>query len=768
MSRLIRSTTKSPRFWMATVFFLLPLIASGVLDSGAEGLDTKLVSAEACTAAEAPWTPFPMDATTDGTLIVRKVAYPRDTSQMFNFTGDVSGTIPSGGTLTVTDVPAPGTYTSSESVPGGWQLSSIQCDDETHHWGNTATFEIGLSQTIQCTFYNVENGSEPCRELTGRWPYGPSHALDGDGTTVFMGSGSALVSVNASAPSNPQELDAFDLEQLIRGVEVRSNQVFVTTSIGYDGSLVILDATNPADLQHVGDVYVAAPEGLEVAGSYAYIASSGWDLTIVDISDPSNPTVVTSLDLPGHAQDVSLSGNLAVVATGYDGIRTVDVTTPSTPFEVGSLDLAQYAHEVDVVGLYAYVANDSDGLRIINIGDPAHPVEAGSFDTSDALGVHVEGTLAYVADSWWGLKVVDVSDPTSPVLVGEADIYGMLEQVVTEGGFAYISANRGDLQIVDISTPGTPTATGAVIFPDEAYDADLIGDFVYLSLGYEGDILVLDVSDPTSPSEATYFSTNGAAEALQPVGSYAYVAAGDSGLRVLDVSDPALPADIGGVDTPGWGADVAVFGNHAYLADASGGLRVMDVSTPSSPFEAGSASTPGSAINIVTDGVHVFVAVYSSGVHVYSVVNPAAPQHVGSVNPLGNEWALALSGSHLFVAGSAGLRVIDVSNPATPTEVAYYNTYISATEIALQGTFAYLATDYDGVLTFDVSDPLTPILVDADLPTGLATAIGTGRGLTLIAQQEIELEIRSPCGLLMADDFETGGLQYWSGVAGGP
>ncbi len=108
MSSLIRSTTKSPRFWMATVFFLLPLIASGVLDSGAEGLDTKLVSAEACTAAEAPWTPFPMDATTDGTLIVRKVAYPRDTSQMFNFTGDVSGTIPSGGTLTVTDVPLAG------------------------------------------------------------------------------------------------------------------------------------------------------------------------------------------------------------------------------------------------------------------------------------------------------------------------------------------------------------------------------------------------------------------------------------------------------------------------------------------------------------------------------------------------------------------------------------------------------------------------------------------------------------------------------------
>jgi hypothetical protein len=752
------------------VFFAVPLISAAVLSSAVgEPAPVSGPSAPWADSGE-PWTPVPMDATSDGTIIVRKVAYPRDTAQTFTFTGDVAGTIPSGGTLTVTDLPVPGTYTSTEIVPSGWSLQSIQCDDGSHFWSNTATFDFAVAQSLQCTFYDIEQGSEPCQELTGRWPYGPSHALDVDGATVFMGSGSALVSVDASAPSNPFELDAFDLEQVVRGVEVVGNHVFVTTAIGYDGSLVILDATNPADLQRVGDVYVPDPKGLEVAGSYAYIASGGWDLAVVDIVDLSSPTVVTYLYLPGNAVDVSLSGSLAIVATGYDGIRTVDVTSPSAPVEVGSLDLGQYSHAVDVVGLYAYVATDSDGLTIINIGDPAHPLVAGSFDTLDALGVHVDGTLAYVADSWWGLKVVDVSNPTSPALVGNAPFVGMSEQVVVGGGYAFISANRSDLQIIDVTPPSSPTPVGALDFPNEAYDVDLIGDYAYLSLGYEGDILVLDVSDPAAPQQATYLDTSWGAESLQPAGSYAYLAAGDGGLRILDVSDPAAPVDIGGVNTPGWGTDVALVGDHAYLADGWSGLRVIDVSVPSAPFEVGSATTASAAVAVVADGGYAYVATQSDGIWVFDVAEPAAPLQLNPIDPLGSERALALRDSNLFAAGTRGVRVIDVTDPRTPHEIGFYDAYVNATDIALLGHLAYVATysyGYSEYLVYDVSDPTSPIMIDRVGIVSGPTALAVGRERVLVTQTEAELEIHSPCGLLMADDFETGDTRIWSAAVRG-
>ena len=58
-------------------------------------------------------------------------------------------------------------------------------------------------------------------------------------------------------------------------------------------------------------------------------------------------------------------------------------------------------------------------------------------------------------------------------------------------------------------------------------------------------------------------------------GSYAYVAAGDGGLRVVDISNPAAPREAGYYDTQGWTQEVALAGDDIYLADDPGGLLIL-------------------------------------------------------------------------------------------------------------------------------------------------------------------------------------------------
>lgn len=766
MSQLMVSMSRSPRFWLVLVFFAVPLIAlvvPGSVGTSVAATDIGRGPAE----YDLPWTPAPLDATTDGTIIVRKVAYPRNTAQTFTFTGDVAGTIPAGGSLVVTDVPAPGTYTSTEIVPSGWNLRSIQCDDGSQHWGDTAVFNLNESQTLQCNFFNQAYGTAPCQELTGRWPFGPTYAVGVAGTTAFIGSGSALVSVDVSAPSSPVELDTVDVDQIVHGLTVNGSYIYVTTSIGYDGSLVVVDAMNPSSLQRRGDVPIVSPGGVEISGSYAFVASSGLDLVVVDVVDPDAPSFVTSLALPGYATDLALSGNLAYVATANDGIRVVDVSTPSLPSEIGHLTLPGYASGIDLVGQYAYLASSESGLRVVNVTNPALPVEAGFLLTDRARDVDVVGTLAYVADDWWGIKVINVVNPASPSPVGDLYTAGSAQRIVVDGGLAFMASTRSGLQIVDVSSPGSPTASGALDYPIEATDADLIGDYAYLSLGYGGDILVLDVSDPGAPNVATYLSTTGSTEQIQPAGSHAYVAAGGWGMRVLDVTDPSLPVDVGGVDTPGWSTDVAVHGNNAYVADASGGLRVMDVSTPSSPFEVTSASTGSAARLVVTDGVHAFVATQLDGIRVFDVTDPSNPLPVGVASPSGSLMAMALRGDHLFVVGNRGLRVLDVSDPVSPAEVGFYDGTYDGIDIVLQGPYAQVASSSQLLLTYDVSDPTAPILIDITPLASYPTAIAAGRSRLLVPQTEIELEIHGPCDLLFADDFETGNTGIWSVTAGG-
>ncbi len=63
-------------------------------------------------------------------------------------------------------------------------------------------------------------------------------------------------------------------------------------------------------------------------------------------------------------------------------------------------------------------------------------------------------------------------------------------------------------------------------------------------------------------------------------GSYAYVAAASSGLRIIDIdiSNPSSPFEIGYYDTPGSAQGVALSGDYAYVADGSvGGLCIIDL-----------------------------------------------------------------------------------------------------------------------------------------------------------------------------------------------
>jgi len=61
-------------------------------------------------------------------------------------------------------------------------------------------------------------------------------------------------------------------------------------------------------------------------------------------------------------------------------------------------------------------------------------------------------------------------------------------------------------------------------------------------------------------------------------GSYAYVADEDDGLRIIDVSDPSSPSEVGFYDTGGSALGVYVSGSYAYVADEGGGLYILDVS----------------------------------------------------------------------------------------------------------------------------------------------------------------------------------------------
>jgi hypothetical protein len=445
-------------------------------------------------------------------------------------------------------------------------------------------------------------------------------------------------------------------------------------------------------------------------GDYAYLADQASGLQVIDISDPTNPSLAGTYDTPGNAFGVTIAGDYAYVADWISGLQVIDISDPTNPFLAGSYNTSGHAFEVAIAGDYAYVADYGSGLRVVDISDPTNPTSAGNTATLDyARGVAISGDYAFVAVYNSGLQVIDISDPTSPTPVGAYDTPGTAYAVTIDGDYAYVADYGSGLQVIDISDPTAPTYAGSYDTPGNTFRVSINGDYAYVADWTSG-LQVIDISDPTSPAYLDSYDTPGNATGVVIAGNYGYVSDYTSGLQVIRISDPVSPTPVGNYDTPGSAYDVAVSGDYAYVADGSSGLQVINISDPTAPTYAGSYDTPGSAYRVAISGDYAYVADVSSGLQVIDISDPTDPTYAGSYDTPGVAYGVTVSGDYAYVADyGSGLQVIDISDPTAPTYAGSYDTPGSAYGVAVSGDYAYVA-DYGigGLQVIDISDPTSP------------------------------------------------------------
>lgn len=152
----------------------------------------------------------------------------------------------------------------------------------------------------------------------------------------------------------------------------------------------IIDVSNPANPVEVG---VYAPgyyihDG-HVKGDYLYAAAFYEDkIDVVDISDKTNPTLITSIPDPGnntHSSWLTEDNKYLFVADEQDGV-------PATIFDIQDLDdpapvarvLANeesLLHNPYIKGDFAFCSHNTEGLIIYDVEDPTLPVQVGNYDT---------------------------------------------------------------------------------------------------------------------------------------------------------------------------------------------------------------------------------------------------------------------------------------------------------------------------------------------------------------------------------------------------
>jgi hypothetical protein len=470
----------------------------------------------------------------------------------------------------------------------------------------------------------------------------------------------------------------------------------------------------PFELTLAGSEASSGAREVVVDGDYAYVAAYVSGLRVVDVSDPTSPTLVGSYNTTGLSRGVAVSGNYAYVADdGAGGVQVIDISNPSSPLRVGSYDTRGYASGIAVAGDYAYVADETYGLLVLDISNPPHADSAGSYDTpGGAIDVEISGDYAYVADRLSGLCVVDISDPTNPTFAGSYDTPDYALGVAVDGDYAYVADHSTGIVVLDISTPSSPALAGSYDTPGYAYGVTVSGDYAYVADEAQG-IWVLNISNPAFPVLSEGYDTPGSARRLTVTGDLCYVADVSGGLQIIDVADPVLPPVLAGSCGALNGAGLAVSGNYAYVAEGYQ-LDVIDITDPTSPVIEGVLATPGDAYAVAVSGDHAFVAV-STGLLSIDISDPANPDSAGFWENVVEEawiWFIAIAGDYAYLAGdsetSPGFYVIDISDPSNPSQVAAKTTPSLVRGLAVSGDYLYVTAWCQGLIAYDISNPASP------------------------------------------------------------
>jgi len=495
--------------------------------------------------------------------------------------------------------------------------------------------------------------------------------------------------------------------------------------------------------------------GVFVQGNYAY-ATFNRELAVLNISDPTHLTRVGYVALPGFAHDVHVVNGYAY-ATNYFTIGgdlvVVNVSDPTRPVVVGSVNAQIYnSRSVHVAGNYAYLVGDGGGLAVINISNPANPTEVG-FNSSleSANDVFVVGNYAYLAAKT-GLKVVDVSNPASMTLAGTLTLPGTPRGIYVGGGYAYVTSyihndfNAHTFHVVDISNPTNPTQVGSVgvfLYPGETNGVYVSGNYAYVAgvrygvSGYAGGVQVVDISNPSAPTNVKHYTTSTLQQTyrVHVSGGYAFLTGYTGGLLVVNVSNPSNPTPASIYRMPTDARTLAISGNpstssgqaYAYVADGSQGVKVVNVSDPAFPFVTSSMWGRGVSEDIAVSGQYLYVADW--GLYVLDISNPASLMFVTRYLPPGENISfnrVHVSGNpSSFDSRSGGsgqayaylidmyskLWIVNVANPAAPTVAgSVRDAAYSFLDVYVAGNYAYLVGS-GGLWVFNVSNPAQPTQV---------------------------------------------------------
>ncbi|MCP4104584.1 MAG: hypothetical protein GY749_03450 [Desulfobacteraceae bacterium] len=317
---------------------------------------------------------------------------------------------------------------------------------------------------------------EQPRSLGVVYSEGPSDVTVEDGKAYVIKDSGGLNIIDISKPEKSQNIASVDTPVFALDVTVSGNTAYVTE--GYGGGLQLIDIENQEITGKVESPDQTGFFEVKVKENRAYVSCNDYSqeksyLRIIDISNPADPYIIDSVDMPFNIKNFVITENMGFAAIGGiefgvigGGLQIIDLNDSKNPQIISSVETPKPAIAVAVADERVYLSDAEKKVRIIDISNPEYPQFAGLLNTiglvtSFFVAENNLYLMSFVSGQYGRkcLQVVDIEDPDAPENIGffygSDDNFGRLipRIAAVANNKVYLMSPTNGITVVDVSNP---------------------------------------------------------------------------------------------------------------------------------------------------------------------------------------------------------------------------------------------------------------------------------------------------------------------------
>jgi hypothetical protein len=183
-----------------------------------------------------------------------------------------------------------------------------------------------------------------------------------------------------------------------------------------------LTAQDNLNCSFLGGWYEGPTQTVDINNNYIFI-NNGRYLEILDNTDPNNPILISTFLSRGFIYDIKVVDTLVYLGCTDNGLSIINISDLSNPKEIGFLESLGYYPRIEIQDNKLYLSNHSNyGVQAIDISNPTNPILLNKYKVNFAKKIKVKENFLFVAGGWKGFKIFDISNPEAPVEISHLEL----------------------------------------------------------------------------------------------------------------------------------------------------------------------------------------------------------------------------------------------------------------------------------------------------------------------------------------------------------